>query len=243
MIRAGISPLEVIVGRFETADEAFAVESILIHHVFGYENLTNIAGGHGGKYIKSKNQFAEIVMKATKQEDIKPIPGIDENKQKNVRDNTYRDAKRQALDKAKAYDWLESLQKELTDHSFNWRDYSAPNDRRFNPSESNGFLGVIVRIGAIDFNVQFTATINFVIQFIYTQSRQDPDVARDLEALESSQLQLKLGVGKGSKNPEKFKYSWFEPRHSYKTLENLIETLKTMRSILEPSSSQAKFIN
>jgi hypothetical protein len=47
--------------RFDTEPEAFAVEAILIHWVYGYENLTNIGSGHGVKFIRDINQkFPEL---------------------------------------------------------------------------------------------------------------------------------------------------------------------------------------
>ena len=47
--------------RFDTEPEAFAVESILIHWVYGHENLTNIQPGHGVNFIRDiKQKFPEL---------------------------------------------------------------------------------------------------------------------------------------------------------------------------------------
>lgn len=51
---------QTVIGRFDSADEAFAVESTLIHWVYGMDNLTNIASGHGASYIRSKNNYGYI---------------------------------------------------------------------------------------------------------------------------------------------------------------------------------------
>lgn len=53
-----------VIGRYKTECEAFAVESTLIHWVYGYDNLTNYQSGHGQKTIREKGND-------------KPIEGID----------------------------------------------------------------------------------------------------------------------------------------------------------------------
>lgn len=44
----------MVIGRFATKHEAFAVEATLIHWMYGYENLTNVARGHGADTIRNK---------------------------------------------------------------------------------------------------------------------------------------------------------------------------------------------
>jgi len=48
----GGEPIQTVVGRFETRDEAYAVESILINWVYGYDNLTNMNRGHNANQIR-----------------------------------------------------------------------------------------------------------------------------------------------------------------------------------------------
>ena len=60
----GLEETRLIVGRFETSEEAHAVESILIHWTYGIENLTNDVSGHGGDYVRPKGV-------------TDPLPGID----------------------------------------------------------------------------------------------------------------------------------------------------------------------
>ena len=50
-----------VLGRFDTEPEAFAVEAILIHWVYGHESLTNIRPGNGVNFIRDIDQkFPEL---------------------------------------------------------------------------------------------------------------------------------------------------------------------------------------
>ncbi|WP_051449049.1 GIY-YIG nuclease family protein [Tolumonas lignilytica] len=48
----GYEVIKRIIGRFDEENEAFSVEATLIHWVYGKNNLTNIAGGHGCDSIR-----------------------------------------------------------------------------------------------------------------------------------------------------------------------------------------------
>ena len=50
---------QIVIGRFDSEKEAFAVESTLIHWVYGIHNLTNIASGHGVNNIRKKDCFGD----------------------------------------------------------------------------------------------------------------------------------------------------------------------------------------
>lgn len=52
----GREPLVRVIGRFDTEDMAYAVESTLIHWVYGFENLTNIQPGRGYRQIRSRKE-------------------------------------------------------------------------------------------------------------------------------------------------------------------------------------------
>lgn len=223
----GKSPLEVIVGRYETEDEAFAVEATLIHLTFGYENLTNVASGHGSRFIRSKQEFEAILAHAETQADIERKPGIDIEISRGVRDNSYRDAKVLRLAQVGAYDLLTSLRDELTANRFDWRDFQAPEDRRFHPGESNGYLATIVRIATLDLNVQFTQAKIFSIQLIHTDSSKRPESSAHLRQL-SEQLHLSPGAPKAGD-----KYSWLEPRINYDSIRALIARLRQIRAALQ----------
>jgi hypothetical protein len=51
--------LELVIARFETECEAFAVESTLIKWVYGFDALTNAIHGHGSEFIREKNNFEQ----------------------------------------------------------------------------------------------------------------------------------------------------------------------------------------
>ena len=52
----GSEPLVRVIGRFDTEDRAYAVESTLIHWVYGLENLANIQPGRGHRQIRSRKE-------------------------------------------------------------------------------------------------------------------------------------------------------------------------------------------
>ena len=57
----GEVPIVSVLGRFDSEQEAYAVESTLIHWVYVHENLTNIQVGHGWRHIRPKAQgFSEL---------------------------------------------------------------------------------------------------------------------------------------------------------------------------------------
>jgi len=57
-------PLVRVIARFDTEDEAYSVESVLIHWVYGYNSLTNEQSGHGSKYVRSKSDGLVDVLAA-----------------------------------------------------------------------------------------------------------------------------------------------------------------------------------
>jgi len=56
--RENITP--IIIARFYTREEALAVESVLIHWVYGIECLANITRGNKTTSIRPKNHYEEI---------------------------------------------------------------------------------------------------------------------------------------------------------------------------------------
>jgi hypothetical protein len=238
--KANASPLQVIVGRYETEEEAYAVEAALIHFMFGYENLTNLASGHGHKFLRTKNEYEEIVANAKEQIDILPRKGVD--KERVVRDNAYRDEKLVGLEQARAFDKLAELQNSLTKHGFNWRNFTEPGDKYFHPGVSNGYLALIVRIGAVDFNVQFTKKKIFSIQFIYTPTRPKSfEEAQSLALARLPQIQRdRLGIALGDPKADN-KYSWILPeaRFKFESIDALIAELVRFKSVIDSDSSNS----
>lgn len=198
-----IQPLEVILARFETAEEAFAVEAVFIHQVFGYDNLTNIASGHGAQFIRTKEQFDTICKEAKDQETIERVEGIDQNRIRGTRDGLFRDKKIQGLTKAGAYDHMSDLQHALTEAGISWRDYTQPGDNTFHPGESNGYLSVIVEIGGLDLNVQFTKSRLLSINVIFTKRTE---LSAELKTIKQKSRDDYYALGEKKKNG---KYAWF----------------------------------
>jgi hypothetical protein len=224
---SNISPLEVIVGRYKTEEEAYAVEATLIHFMFGYENLTNVASGHGSKYIRTKDDFDNIRANARTQADIPSRPGIDEEKIKNSRTNEFKDKKINELENAHTYDFLSDLQDSLTNLGFNWRNFTKSGDKRFHPGESNGYLATIVKIGPIDFNLQFTKSKEISIQYLFTRSPEEEDVGEALRRLEVA-CGVKLGSPKAN-----MKYAWLEPLEKYNKISSLLDRLEQFKKAIE----------
>ena len=222
---AGKRPLEVIVGRYETEQEAYAVEATLLHFLYGKSCLTNIASGRRHRYIRSKEEFEEIVKKATDQESIPKKAGVDEEKITGRHTLERRNQKLLGLEQAGAYDTLAELQQILTENAFLWRDFDNPGDQYFHPGESNGYLAVIVNIGGIDFNVQFTKRLKFSIQYIYTQDPNDNENA--LNNLKDK-IGLELDEAKAGR-----KYSWLKPDEKYRNIRDIPSLLTVLKSFRE----------
>jgi hypothetical protein len=225
IINNGTKPRIVVVGRYETAEEAFAVEATLIHFVFGYDELSNVASGHGSKRIRSRKQYEAI--KALGPSDmIHEIEGIDIPSKNGVRDNSYKNEKIAGLVDSRAYDFLDEIRMELTGKGFNWRDYGTAEDMRFHPGEANGYLALIVQIGTIDLNIQFRATKKISIQLIYTEQTRKgtADQARLLTHLGMEKFKTKAGE----------KYAWLEPKKEYSTPLELVKKLVDIRDALQP---------
>jgi hypothetical protein len=135
--------LEFVVARFETEDEAFAVEATLIKWVYGFDALTNAVHGRGSEYIREKNNFEQSEY-------------LDIQAPVRSNDGSYRDANIAALQASGAYDLLTEIKMQLLQRGFDVRDFSAQEDRAFLPGESNGILALMVRIKDLDFIVSFS---------------------------------------------------------------------------------------
>lgn len=200
---ANMQPLEVILARFETAEEAFAVEAIYIHQVFGYDNLTNIASGHGAQFIRSMEQFERIRKEAKDQKSIERVDGIDQHRVRGTRDGSFRNKKIQGLTMSGAYDRMSDLQEALSNAGISWRDYTQPGDNAFHPGESNGYLSVIVEIGGLDLNVQFTKKRIFSINVIFTQRSK---LSEELRVIKQKPREDYYALGDKKNNG---RYAWF----------------------------------
>lgn len=141
----GRSPLQAIIGRYETKDEALAVAATLINGMYGFDELTNLNRGHGGALIRPRGH-------------MDPIEGIDEARKPGVRTGAYRDRHIAKLSAAGTYDFVVSIEESLSQVGLEWRDLSSREDRPYHPGESHGALGILVRVAGIDFLVVVRAT-------------------------------------------------------------------------------------
>jgi len=113
-IRArGQTPKEVVIARFDTEAEAFAVEAVLIHWVYGHPDdcedstLTNIQGGHGRDTIRNKDDYDEI-------------QGIDIPKPERSNDGTYTNQKIEKNERHDVENKLAALRKFVIQHHPEW---------------------------------------------------------------------------------------------------------------------------
>ena len=225
IIDSGKHPIVVIVGRYETEDEAYAVEASLIHFVFGYNNLTNLAYGHGSRLLRTLEEFEYIRLNVQSQEQIPAKPGVDIEEIVGIRDGSFKNAKIKGLTEENAYEFLEQLKADLSLEGFEWRAFSLPGDMKFHPGESNGYLAVLVRINSVDFNIQFTKKKSISIQVVYTESTKTK-IAIDFLNKMTNQLNISIGpINVGDK------YSWLLPRKQFDEIEELIEFLNSIRNL------------
>ena len=75
---------KLIVGRFKTESEAFAVESVLINWMYGFSNLTNLISGHNAFYIRGQGDFSEV-------------KGIDIERKSSFNDGSYTEGQRKKI--------------------------------------------------------------------------------------------------------------------------------------------------
>jgi len=197
ILGSSLAPIELIVARFETEDEAFAVEATLINLVYGFDNLTNLNRGHGSSFMRTLQDMQKVQRELTAQAQLDKIPGIDLQIIKGVRDGAFKNDKIRGLTGAGAYDKLEELQLACSRLGLAWRDFSNQADRRFHPGESNGYLAVIVRIGQIDFRVSFTKSLSLAVKVLMTESSQSAQAQANLAKVHANLgADFKLGPAK-----------------------------------------------
>ncbi len=156
----GKAPVQLIIGRYETKDEALSVEATLINWVYGFEHLTNLNIGRRGSLIRPKGHLGSI-------------QGINEPPQPGVRTGEYRDHHIAKLSAAGSYDFLVDIQESLAQAGLPWRDLSESVDRPYHPGESQGALGLLVRLAGIDFLVVVRATNRPKICVATTQATRE----------------------------------------------------------------------
>ena len=105
----GQKELRVIIGRYETREEALSVESTLINWVYGYDNLTNQNRAFGNIYIRPHSQLVD--------KHFPHLDRIDRPYQKNIGDGKYTKQKLSLIDDNKILDKL-AVVKEIIINKF-----------------------------------------------------------------------------------------------------------------------------
>jgi len=104
--REGLKVRRVIVARFETAVEAFAVESVLIKWVYGFHNLCNKVHGHRERFVRGFEQKDPV--------HHTDLPGIDiERKIRGLNDGAFTAAQRSQILRHGIVEKLETLRDTL----------------------------------------------------------------------------------------------------------------------------------
>lgn len=224
ILAAGRNPIAVVVGRYASATEAFAVESTLIHFMYGHENLANIASGHGSKFIRTRDAMS-VIQSCGKIE--RPIMGIDIPERTGMRDNSFRDANLERLHEDGAFEYLQELKSALDKENFFYRDFITREDRKFDPGRANGYLAAIVTVGDLDLIVQFTSKMKIGIVLAFTDATLS-------KAGKKSQQRLLTFLGVARFEPKKnHTYAWVEGKEKkYDDIDDLILRLKIFRSVL-----------
>lgn len=145
LLSSGNEPEVMIVGRFETAEEALSVETVLINFVYGYDELLNKNRGLRANMVRPKGKQGEL-------------PDIDIPRNRGERTGEFSSKKKERLQREGAYDFLSEFLATVEDREFEVRGFEGRDDRGFDPGESNGRLGFLVRIHGIDFMVSFSHT-------------------------------------------------------------------------------------
>lgn len=199
-----------IIGRFETEEEAFSVESVLIHFVYGFDMLTNIQGGHDNATIRCKGEWNNIAGI-----DIPHEERSGEFKSQNIR----------RLSISGAYDFLNKLKTDLEKDNFIWSDFSSRIYRPYNPGESNGQLGLIININNVDFIINFSSTLRPSLSLANTeQTRENINrISAHYDISEAKNTKVKInGKSEG-------RYRSFNPHLRFNDTNSLIKKLIGIR--------------
>ncbi len=211
-----------VIGRYESENEAFAVESTLINWVYGFDNLTNLNRGKNGSLIRPKGSVEEI-------------PGVDVPKVVRSFDGSFKNEKIRGLVASEAYDFIDYIKSILIENGFQVRDFSLAEDRPYNPGESNGVLGFMVRISGIDFMVACTKALTLQVFIATTKSTEEvlsrlPEGQLDIGEPKNTKVK---GVGRYRDLIQKEQYRFKKER-----AEHIIDSLKLLHTSLQQNISK-----
>lgn len=217
LLSQNLKPGELVIGRYGSEPEAFAVEATLIKWVYGFDRLTNLIHGHGARFIRSRDNFDSL-------------SGIDVPERTGQRDGAFAARKLDELEQSGATAALADIRRRLVEGAFEVRDFSDPVDRAFDPGRSNGWLGLLVRFGRLDILVSFSKTQRFALAVANTLPSRTEEARRKLLAIEE-----KLGESYAC-NPAvntliegQGRYRHFAGRPKFASIEELIQGLDRIR--------------
>lgn len=169
---ANLKPLRIIIGRYETETEAFAVESTLIKWTYGIDNLTNRINGHRHKFVRPHSQASEFCGGA--RSPYRHIQGIDMERSES-RSNTgeYTAELRQRAKENGVEEKLEALQ-----------DYLKPLARKFGatvnepdmlrPMDPKLVIHINDQVVMVDIKLQLTGK-DVVIKLVHRPGRNNAE--------------------------------------------------------------------
>ena len=155
MRRNGRKPLSLIIGRFETNEEALAVECMSIKYFFGINSLCNKVHGHGADNCRAKGVW-EVV------------PGLDIEAAPRLATGEETARHKAQLAAAGAYEVLAELKERLGAMGVSVRGFEGAGDRAYNPGAGNGFLGVMCQAAGVDWIISFSASRKFSLTLANT---------------------------------------------------------------------------
>jgi len=214
-------PTELVIARFETEDEAFAVEATLIKWVFGFNYLTNAVQGHGSEYVREKDDYLERV-------------DLDIQAPMRNNDGSYAKANIDSLRSLGAYALLDLIQDRLTTEGFQVRDFSAKEDKPFAPGESNGWLGLMVRIKNVDFIVGFSKSCVPAISIANTDRSRSSEAHAQIDLIYKSKGQnffAREPKNLNVKGQGRYRDFVVKPKFSQSTLDAMFTLLNEFQAI------------
>lgn len=147
----------VIVGRYDSKDEALSVETTLIKWVYGYDNLTNIQPGKNHYLVRPHDQKIN--------NEYTDITGIDREKNINFQTGEYTQDQKDKILNNNIYEKLEELSQYLhsnvtEDISISAPDISKPQDPHILISGFSEYVKLVIKINLLGTNFGFSYVPN-----------------------------------------------------------------------------------
>lgn len=214
--KLGKEPIQLVVGRYETEEEALSVEATLINWVYGYENLTNLSRGFRNAYIRPKGS-------------AETIHGIDIPKPERSTNGEFMQEKIGGLSSSGAYDFMNEVKQSLSENGLAYRDFSHSKDRPYDPGESNGYLGLLANVADVDFLITTSKTRKAKISIATTDSTREnlTKLAQIIKIGQPKNIKVR-GVGRYVDFDQKLKFEENDSAGPVKALMNLSNRLNQL---------------